>query len=287
VLMFLGNWDAFPGFIGWTTAYFIHLVAWLQCGIGVTGAIGEIGVAGGKSFAMAFTRRPGEALVACDLFSTGIERDNVPDANLPMFLDLLDTLQIPKDDVRILKQSSLQLNDADLVNLYCGPKFGGPKVGGFRLFHVDGGHYAEAAFNDLNAAACALVPGGVVLVDDLHNFGFPGVQEGFHRYMLANPPPRRLVPFLYTGRLFLTTPGYASVYMHAIQRAHKGARQEELYGVKILTTPADQVRISETDFETMLRGQRPTAGRKAAEFPARANAAQGLPTRSIVYNEPS
>merc|ERR1719162_2843162 len=63
LLVFLSQWDSVPGFIGFGTAYFIHLVSLLQCDLGVAGAIGEIGVAGGKSFAvLAFTRQRGEVL---------------------------------------------------------------------------------------------------------------------------------------------------------------------------------------------------------------------------------
>jgi len=256
LLFFVRQWDNVHGFIGFGTAYFIHFVSLLQCDLDVTGAIGEIGIAGGKSFAaLAFTRRQGEGLLACDLFAVGIEQDNVPDANLPVFLDLLNDLYIPQDDVAILKQSSLQLSDSDLVRIVL--RRSGGEHDGYRLFHVDGGHYLEATLHDINIAACALVPGGVLLVDDLHNLGYPGVQEAFHRYMLAEPPARRLQPFLYTGRLFLTTPGYAEAYRRAILRAHPGAMHREFYGVKVLTT--HHLPVTAGDFEEMLRGRRPHA----------------------------
>lgn len=258
-LYFFHNWENLQGFIGMGTAYFIHLVALMQCSFGVLGAIGEIGVAGGKSFAaLAFTRRENEALVACDLFAMGIEKDNVPDANLPLFLDVLESVNIPAEDVQILQQSSLQLRDCDLVGLALGRRrssgvLASPeRVGPFRLFHVDGGHYAEAALHDLNSAACALVPGGVVLVDDLHNMGWPGVQEGFHRYMLHEPAPRRLVPFLYTGRLFLTTPGYASRYRRTILRMHPQLRSVTLYETEMIAAPPHVFPVRVEDFERLL-----------------------------------
>jgi hypothetical protein len=268
LLAFLRQWDSVQGFIGFGTAYFIHFVSLLQCDLGVAGAIGEIGVAGGKSFAaLAFTRQPGEGLLACDLFSTGFEKDNVPDANMPLFLHTLSEARIPKDDVIILKQSSLQLSDANLVHIakrrFAAEKDGEHFVvgdGGFRLFHVDGGHYLEAAFHDINIASCSLVPGGVLLVDDLHNLGYPGVQEAFHRFMLEDPPARRLEPFLFTGRLFLTTPGYAEAYRRAIRRKHPGVHRSELYGVEVLLTHHLDIDLKYDDFESMLLGARPRAG---------------------------
>eukprot|EP00928_Gymnodinium_smaydae_P042602 TRINITY_DN28659_c0_g1_i1.p1 TRINITY_DN28659_c0_g1~~TRINITY_DN28659_c0_g1_i1.p1 ORF type:complete len:324 (+),score=62.14 TRINITY_DN28659_c0_g1_i1:126-1097(+) len=266
---FLSNWKEIQGFIGWSTAYFIHLVSMVQCAMGVTGALGEVGVAAGKSFAvLAFARRANESLVACDLFHTGLEKDNVPEVNLPMFVNLLEYLRIPKEDVHIVKQSSLTLSDVDLVSLarrrpgvltgsaaameplplyqlLSAPPLRVPGNGGYRMFHVDGGHYLEAALSDLSMAACALVPGGVVLVDDLHNLRWPGVQEAFHRYMLAEPPPRRLEPFLYTGRLFLTTPGYASAYRSEIRRMKPEVKSKQMYGSELLTTLDVDVRASD------------------------------------------
>merc|ERR1712107_907052 len=127
-------------------------------------------------------------------------------------------------------------------------------MGGYRMFHVDGGHYVEASLHDLNIAACSIVPGGVVLVDDLHNLRWPGVQEGLHRYMLAAPPPRRLEPFLYTGRLFLTTPGYAEAYRQAIRRSQPLVKTRKFYGVDLVT--ALDIDISFDAFEAMVLGDR-------------------------------
>jgi len=255
IINFLQHWDYVQGFIGFGTVYFIHFVALVQCSLGVSGAIGEIGVASGKSFAaLAFTRRADEPLVACDLFARGFETDNVPDANLPLFLDTLESVNIPAEDVIILRQSSLQLRDKDLVALSVGRRRSQQRVGPYRLFHVDGGHYVEAALHDLNSAACVLVPGGVVLVDDLHNMGWPGVQEGFHRYMQEEPQARRLEPFLYTGRLFLTTLGYAEAFRRAILRVHADLQSVELYGVAVLSAPPHVLPIEFEDFEHLLRG---------------------------------
>lgn len=261
LIFFLQQWEALQGFIGFSTTYFVHLVSNFQCDLGVSGAIGEVGVAAGKSFAaLAFTRRKNESLLACDIFSLGIEHDNVPDANLPMFLHTLETLQIPADDVTILKQSSLELTDLDFTSLIGGKKLRKQEVG-YRLFHVDGGHYAEAAFHDINVAACALVPGGIILVDDLHNLRWPGVQEGFHRYMLSNKTVRKLEPFLYTGRLFLTTLGYANVYRRALVKAHPRLKVLDMYGVEVLA--AHRINPTKDDFIRMVSGIRPhVAGRK-------------------------
>merc|ERR1719353_1524350 len=107
---------------------------------------------------------------------------------------------------------------------------------GFRLFHVDGGHFTEATLHDLNVAACSLVPGGVVLVDDLHNLNWPGVQEGLHRYLLAQNQPRRLEPFLYTGRLFLTDPDYAGRYRELLKQQEPMLIRRAFYDIELLVS---------------------------------------------------
>jgi hypothetical protein len=49
-----------------------------------------------------------------------------------------------------------------------------------------------------------LVPGGIVALDDYMSVHWPGVTEGFYRFMYSQN--RRLKPFLYfQNKLFLTT----------------------------------------------------------------------------------
>ena len=52
-----------------------------------------------------------------------------------------------------------------------------------RLFSIDGDHSAEHTFSDLTLASRTLADGGVILLSELYNQDWPGVQEGFHRFM--------------------------------------------------------------------------------------------------------
>jgi len=248
-------WDDLPGFISFNTAYFIHFVSKVQAEVmDISGAIAEVGVAAGKSFGiMAHTRYGYEPLVACDIFKPGLEAGNVGDVNLPLFLDVMEAYQIAQEEINIVQQDSLRLSDTDMVNnvdraalarlraaspspipLTRDSKLV-PRVGGFRLFHIDGAHYLEAALHDITTVACSMVQGGVVLIDDVHNFGWPGVQEAFNRYMLSHPQPRRLFPFLFTGRLFLTTSAWhADGYRRHIQRSFPQAPVNAFHGQPVV-----------------------------------------------------
>eukprot|EP00929_Paragymnodinium_shiwhaense_P107416 TRINITY_DN73509_c0_g1_i1.p1 TRINITY_DN73509_c0_g1~~TRINITY_DN73509_c0_g1_i1.p1 ORF type:complete len:339 (-),score=55.11 TRINITY_DN73509_c0_g1_i1:74-1090(-) len=214
---FQEEWADYQGFLGLETAYFVQLIGVIQRELGVFGTIGEIGVAAGKSFVtLAFTRRSAEPLFVCDLFAGSghpdvekagieVEQDNAAMANLPMFMDTLQFAGIDGTAVQVHDGPSFELSDTSLFRRGLVP---------FRLFHVDGGHFVEAALHDLRVAACTIAPGGIIMLDDLNNGIFPGVQEAFHRFMLLERPVLRpdLVPFLHIGRLYLADRSYAEQY---------------------------------------------------------------------------
>jgi len=220
---FFAEWGDYQGFLGLETAFFMHLLSTIQADLKVFGALGEIGVAAGKSFAtLAMARRSGEPLFVCDIFagkghpdeektSVEVEEDNAAMANLPMFVDTLHYAGINPKHVVIHDGPSFELTDSELFARGPAP---------FRVFHVDGGHFTEATLHDLRVAACTLVPGGIIMVDDIVSAGFPGVQEGFHRFMLLDRPRLRpeLVPFLLVGRIYLADRNWAEKYREALKQ---------------------------------------------------------------------
>ena len=89
---------------------------------------------------------------------------------------------------------------------------------GYRLISVDGGHTAEHVMNDLELAADIVVGGGVIFLDDWSSPHWPGVFEGYDRFM-ANRN-RSLAPFLYAdNKLLLTTIGHQPAMVEHM-RAH-------------------------------------------------------------------
>jgi len=221
---FFSEWDDYQGFLGLETAFLVHALSMIQSDMGHFGAVGEIGVAAGKSFVtLALARRGGEPLFACDIFAGAghpdakvekkgveVEPDNAAMANLPMFLETVAYAGISPRHVIVHDGPSFELTDSLLFARGTGP---------FRLFHVDGGHFLEATLHDLRVAACALAPGGVIMLDDLNAGIFPGVQEAFHRFMLLDRPRLRptLVPFMLMGRLYLAERRYAREYRKALR----------------------------------------------------------------------
>jgi hypothetical protein len=80
-----------------------------------------------------------------------------------------------------------------------------------RFFHIDGGHRAEDVVADLATAERALLPDGVVAVDDLFNPSWPGVGEGFYRFIAARPDA--FVPIVIGGnKVLLSRPDAAARY---------------------------------------------------------------------------
>jgi hypothetical protein len=75
--------------------------------------------------------------------------------------------------VRTLTRASHDLTSNDLGQLsFC---------------HIDGGHSRQETFDDLKLCHQAMIPGGIVALDDYFNVEFPGVCEGAIEFMLKHP----------------------------------------------------------------------------------------------------
>ena len=80
-----------------------------------------------------------------------------------------------------------------------------------RFVHIDGGHRAEDVMNDLAVAERALLPNGIVAVDDVFNPNWPGVSEGFYRFF--NQRPDAFAPIAIGGnKVLLARRGSAAFY---------------------------------------------------------------------------
>src|SRR5260370_624169 len=97
---------------------------------------------------------------------------------------------------RIVQRDTLSFSTVEAVDLF-------GKLG-VKFLSIDAGHTIQHACNDLHLAQEILVPGGIVALDDYMSPHWPGVTEGFYRFMSAEN--RRLKPFMYfQNKLFLTT----------------------------------------------------------------------------------
>jgi hypothetical protein len=76
---------------------------------------------------------------------------------------------------RVVQRDTMSFSIIGIVNLF------GEK--GVKFFSIDAGHTAQHASNDLTLAQEVLVLGGVIALDDYMSAHWPGVTEGFYRFV--------------------------------------------------------------------------------------------------------
>jgi hypothetical protein len=80
----------------------------------------------------------------------------------------------------------------------------------FRMFSVDGGHSTETTLHDMMLASCLLRDGGIMILDDVINPAWLGVQEAMYHFGFAN---RRMVPLLLAhNKAYFTTVSHVERY---------------------------------------------------------------------------
>lgn len=205
---------------------------------GIRGCVGEIGVAGGALFVrLALCCRNDEFAVAVDIFDQP-ELNWDPEggtASLAQLKHIISDVIGSDIQVRYIEGDSFFLNSAT-IRLATGGQ-------GFRLFSIDGAHSVHHTVNDLRLAGEILEAGGIAMLDDIQNWGWPGVITGFARYMLLGDH-QRLVPFfLYGNKLLLTTPSHQQLYLDKTVElgAHYGRSREagncrisEFFGFRVM-----------------------------------------------------
>jgi len=165
----------------------------------VVGDICEIGVHHGKLFfVMAHLARPKEKCIAVDIFERqDLNVDQSGKGSLEQFTrHLKEGFPNLISQVKTIAWDSMSMTPSSVRSVL--------ETSGVRVFSVDGGHTVAHVVNDLCLAQEVLVPGGVVLLDDFFGLAWPGVTEGYFKYMDSSN--RRLLPFLsFQNKLFLTT----------------------------------------------------------------------------------
>lgn len=194
-----------------------------QRGLGIRGAVAEIGVYQGAFFLpLARCRREGETALAMDVFDRRDLNWNAAGgvASLPGFRAAVARHLGSEERVAYLEGDSLDLTPEAVLRAT-----GGQRA---RLFSVDGSHSVHHTVNGIRLAGAVAVPGAVVFLDDVRNWGWPGVIEGFARYMLLSDHGR-LVPFWPLGnKLLLTTPSHHAAHLAwAVDQARALGRARE------------------------------------------------------------
>lgn len=156
---------------------------------GIAGNLFEIGVHHGKTaLFLARMLRDGESLGVCDVFGEqALNVDHSGEGSLSLFLANLGAYA---SRTRVFAKLSSLLTTSDTTS-------------SCRFFHIDGGHRPLDVMGDLAIAAAALLPDGVVAVDDMFNPSWPGVSEGVYRFLAARPGV--FAPLLIGGNKVLFT----------------------------------------------------------------------------------
>ena len=178
-------------------AYLFAILDEIQKEEGIAGDLFEIGVHHGKTaIFLARMASGGEHVGVCDVFEQQeLNRDRSGEGNREIFQRHLRA-HASLDLVRVFAKLSADLTTSDTTTR-C------------RFFHIDGGHRPEDVMGDLHTALRALLPEGVVAVDDVFNPSWPGVSEGFYRFLGSGA----FVPIAIGGnKVLLTRPDAAPRY---------------------------------------------------------------------------
>ncbi|CAM1343804.1 class I SAM-dependent methyltransferase [Tenacibaculum amylolyticum] len=85
----------------------------------------------------------------------------------------------------------------------------------YRLFHVDGGHHANEALEDLEIAKKMLVDGGLIIVDDPFREDWPGVTEAIVEFLNKN---KEFTPiFCGFNKLIITQRTYSNLFLDVLR----------------------------------------------------------------------
>jgi hypothetical protein len=226
--------DTVEGWLDYEDLYMVQLLSRKQHQLGLTGAVGEIGVHHGllfiglalaSTYSMPFsTTIPTEPLFAADVFE--LQKFNFDQSGCGDEQTFLSNVNkyAGRSDVELFKGSSLHLTATMIFAA------GKPRA---RMHSVDGCHTRECTLNDLKIDNDVLLgEGGILLLDDFEqvnpekdssekNF-VKGVSTAVWEFVRQQEAKHQLtlVPFWATAnKLCLTSPGkYADIYKDEILR---------------------------------------------------------------------
>ena len=222
--------------IGWLDRYSARVIADLtqiQREHAVTGAFGEIGVHHGKLFILMRLAAPDDRGFAIDVFEDqhlNVDRSGAGDRR--KFLDNVTRWTGSIEGIAVIQQSSLEVS----------PEFLLREVGLCRMISVDGGHTEQCTLNDLKLCDAVLRDGGVAIIDDCFDEGWPDVATGVARYCLDSST--RLRPFAISpGKVYFTQPNHHAFYAARLRSLHERniRRINRMFGHEVVIFRLPQV----------------------------------------------
>ena len=103
--------------------------------------------------------------------------------------------------------------------------------GSLRLISIDGGHSVEHTVNDLLLANRLVKNEGVVILDDVMNYHWPGVMEGLSKFMSTSPT---LVPFaIGENKLYLCKLSFQDFYFRYFSESPLMTKHVRFFGYNV------------------------------------------------------
>ena len=193
--------EAIPGWMYQEAAFLTAHLTQAQRALQIAGPVLEIGVFKGKYLSVLYElAAPGELVVGVDLFVGATDKAAIA----AVVRSNIAAACGDDSRLRIVVADSLELTSGKLAK-----EAGASR---FRFVSIDGGHTKELVFRDLETVCPLLQPGGIIALDDVFNFGTPGVMEGVAEFFLKRKPA--LAPFaICYNKVFVTTPDFHGRYL--------------------------------------------------------------------------
>lgn len=204
----------------------------LQKSLGIQGGVGEIGVHHGRLLILLMLlRREQEKAFAMDVFDLQeFNTDYSGLGDLNAFLQNVETYVGSRARMEIVKADSMQLDSRTVIDLNGGKRL--------RMISVDGSHTTHNTANDMKLAHDMLQPGGIIVVDDYFNGGYPMVAEGVARFMILSPVVNIVPVVAGANKVVFTTKAHHRQYLEAYRslKVEGGGwlTEREFYGVPCL-----------------------------------------------------
>lgn len=214
---------------------FVLVCDLVQRRLKISGSVAEIGIFLGDYFCMlASCANPqaGEIAVAIDLFldqHLNVDGSGAHDKSIEWHRQHYLHRVKSGAEAFWVNADSLVLNPVELREL---------GVKEYRMVSIDGGHEHYHVTSDIALTARILSHGGIIIIDDYTNQGWPAVAEGVARYFLLSSF-QPLSPFMIgSNKLFLTTTSfYDAIYETArsiLQYGGVSFKSKKLFGSDII-----------------------------------------------------
>ncbi|MFK8111131.1 MAG: class I SAM-dependent methyltransferase [Rubripirellula sp.] len=181
-----------PGWLWQSAAYITAILGMKQLEDDLQGNLGEIGVWQGRYlYLLGLLSRDDEKIVGIDSFVHSPDPVAFAKRVEDQFANGVNT----SGKLTLIKEDSTKLSPQRVDSLASGK---------FRLFSVDGGHLADEVLSDSNLVSQMMVPGGIMILDDILNSTCPGVIEGTLDF-LKSEQGSQFAAFCLVGNKLLVT----------------------------------------------------------------------------------